>query len=1207
MAEPQVSLSPPPGAFNAEPMAPIYVDGAPLDSLVDALDRNHEILNAQRLESAGQFWSTPPRADHDDTREVFEVRLNAVKKINSISLEVPHFPHRSYVFYQDHRTKEWKPVITHEHRQFIIRMNYSFPAVISPHPRGFRPAPHPQHYGYGHWTGPRHQKIKPIRTSAFRVIQVRHRSDKTPRNPRGKKVPYSLGVRRFDIGYRVTGKRDVPQGARHPVVITERDTFTTTTDMLGSQVAVSVRENRASDLRRGALWRCEPQPIPQAVVNLYVDARDEYGDAQVIDRFTLDPITTGVHLNLYYSADEQDPDHFAASDNPLGFPLTRSAGAEAVRSTATGLRFPAGIGYVDIDNQAVQFDNRKPFWAGLVFAPQFPSTEVQRHVLLDNGALRLEWDGTALAVTLGDATVLVSDLTFERNQQLTLVVGFDGTYLSVYDGTTELTQAVVDNPRGRAPKTSTGMKTPIRLGGLLVGDDQDPGWGDFRLEALVLKREVPPGAATYDAFFASPSDYLVEAEFVDDDQHTADNSLLRYAPFFATAGEESVNPLGFVGGPGNQYEDLTWTPISRDYKLHQGTIVFPPVTARFFKFEFTHLSPQPYDDFAPITRKVRVFPSATYHPVPSVSASGNTAGGGAKVSIQAATTPQYADQVRLWTNVPSPQDVGTYRPTEAYFSNDPLTQLRLRGRSLYYSLFQWHHPRSAPRFVDVTKHVYQHVEISHTQRIGYFVGLKSLQMHRLDYAVDDDTEQYLETFADTTNLARTEEGLVDSGWNIGEGFLSSPEEMGLGQVVATSKTFASRRKVTAIQFATQQTPPVQLLPDADFEDTALVNWRAYGDTTLTPSEEFTTDIGTMVQVDRNAEANFWGTIEARYETWDAIENSDPDPRYPTWDDIEIVENGVPFGGIETAEPVIVSDTGRLYAAARVYAPEALGAPLYVQIVGEDGSIISSEAIEVGAGQVAEWYTSYTVGEGGEEVLLTWDQIEDGWPTPDNDTSIPTWDDLEEKGAWNQIDVSAATLVGPVTARIVQADPTTDTFFVDNLSLYDDAIVWEFSNDDGQNWYPVYDIRNDPQGVFTFPDEVYDEHDTTAGRALRWRVSANRGGQRISSLAIRPWYDSLSSSVPHRETIQGGGPNQALIDHYPPIEDDPHWKVWHKPIPEEWWFTFRQWALQQGVVFEPDKTRIVAPDSIVPVDEGAPSAPQAIRLYLRSDVVVVPTA
>ncbi len=58
----------------------------------------------------------------------------------------------------------------------------------------------------------------------------------------------------------------------------------------------------------------------------------------------------------------------------------------------------------------------------------------------------------------------------------------------------------------------------------------------------------------------------------------------------------------------------------------------------------------------------------------------------------------------------------------------------------------------------------------------------------------------------------------------------------------------------------------------------------------------------------------------------------------------------------------------------------------------------------------------------------------------------------------------------------------------------------------------------------------------------------------------------------------------MIDHYPPITEDPRWKVWSKPIPEEWWFVFRQWLLEQ----RPDAgapSTIVVPNSIVPVDEG----------------------
>jgi hypothetical protein len=73
--------------------------------------------------------------------------------------------------------------------------------------------------------------------------------------------------------------------------------------MLGSPVELSVRENRASDLLQNRMWKCEPQPFSYAVVNLYVDARDAAGNPQVIDRFYLDPITSGVTVNVYHTED----------------------------------------------------------------------------------------------------------------------------------------------------------------------------------------------------------------------------------------------------------------------------------------------------------------------------------------------------------------------------------------------------------------------------------------------------------------------------------------------------------------------------------------------------------------------------------------------------------------------------------------------------------------------------------------------------------------------------------------------------------------------------------------------------------------------------------------------------------------------------------------------------------------------------------------
>jgi YVTN family beta-propeller protein len=55
-------------------------------------------------------------------------------------------------------------------------------------------------------------------------------------------------------------------------------------------------------------WRCFPQPVNNAVVNLYLDSRDDNGNAQTIDRFFVIPTHLGVACTLYFSIVAPDPD-----------------------------------------------------------------------------------------------------------------------------------------------------------------------------------------------------------------------------------------------------------------------------------------------------------------------------------------------------------------------------------------------------------------------------------------------------------------------------------------------------------------------------------------------------------------------------------------------------------------------------------------------------------------------------------------------------------------------------------------------------------------------------------------------------------------------------------------------------------------------------------------------------------------------------------
>jgi hypothetical protein len=97
--------------------------------------------------------------------------------------------------------------------------------------------------------------------------------------------------------------------------------------------------------------------------------------------------------------------------------------------------------------------------------------------------------------------------------------------------------------------------------------------------------------------------------------------------------------------------------------------------------------------------------------------------------------------------------------------------------------------------------------------------------------------------------------------------------------------------------------------------------------------------------------------------------------------------------------------------------------------------------------------------------------------------------------------------------------------------------------------------------------------------------AQRINQWVSAIKIRPWYVGLKNA---RTNGTHRGPNVSVYDSDVPIQDDPMFTSWRKPIPA-WWFERRQSF------------------PILPVD-GAPNVTEFARFYGRpiGDTVAAPT-
>ncbi|MFD7835583.1 poly-gamma-glutamate hydrolase family protein [Streptomyces sp. NPDC059761] len=1165
------------GDYGIPPLAPLTVDGMPMNAVKDAL----RLRNARQAGgNTERFWSGPPRHNGDPLREVFEWSLSSERPINRVGFSLARFPQRAWVQYRD-RDGVWHPL--HQARtQSPVQISImdSLPAII---PTGVPDDMrlHPQHFGSGHWM-PQLVDVVPVTASRFRIVMARLPSSSAPRGADGQVVPYSLGVKDAQVSYRVASHDDLPwlpqSDAEHSAPIAG------STDLLGSQVEYVVRRNRASNLLPPArgVWRCAPQPVPNAVVSLHLDLRTSEGTAQVIDRVYLDPVTSGPSMNLYYTDQLVVPDRFAPIDTPLSSPLVRPAAARP-EAGPEGLLFDGEGSYLDIDNRAMQFDPARPFLLAMIVHPQFTSGEAERRTLLDVGQLTISLEQGQLIAQFGEREVELQPVTFGVNSAFPLAVAYDGSTLTLRTPGDLQRQEHAFLLASPPPST-------MRLGGSFSS-----GGGGFRLRNLFLAQGRAEDIVSIDSYWDDPASYaLPPGHGVDPLAHTSASAVLRMDPSLITLGLESVCPWGLIGGPAVSHDEIVWTPIPGDFSLRKGLIKFRPVKAKHLKVEFTNLQPMlltPSQASPVVTAKV--FPPDSSRSSGGVTASGNDTSEAAPVGARVATAQgaiyQYVDAARIGNRVG--RGAEPYLPTEALYAPDPLDAQVLRRSGQRFPYMPLPSTR-APRFSSTGVHRYHNVDMAMDTKIAYTVALSEVLAFMSDPVAERDTEQYIDLFHNTeflSGFSNEEPG----GWrHTGTALITSEPPPWTGTTV-TSKTFISKRRVVGLQFAAQTSDPKQLVADPDFDDPSLHFWKPVGDATIAPSERYAATIGRMAEVVRGHALSSWGALEAQFATWEDIEASNPLPNRPLWWEIENSTSEADNGGIESLRPVQPAPGGRLYAAARVYTEGPLAQPLILQLVNGDGRVIAESVQPIEAAQVVEWYVGVTIHGAAPGTITTWTSV--------GGEGTKTWGEVETGGSWAEVSQDwDIDNIHDVHVRLIQQGRAgTGRWMVDNLSIFSDPLVWEVSRDGGVAWHELIGIRNNPRGALLFPE--LPASDRTNGTQLRWRVTSYAANTAVSSVVLRPWYATLSGAVPYQDTLQSAGAPSSLADWYPPTDSDPLFRGWHLPIPQEWWLASRQW-MQQNMPPTQPLPSISLPTAVVEgTDEGNP--PSVVRHVLPSAFVL----
>jgi hypothetical protein len=1046
--------------FSKGTTLPLYVDGINLSKLASAVKNTSAGQFLGSLKPTQYFWSSLIRSIQTQTQDVLEVRLQGTRLVNTISFTLAHYP-------QKVRLQTW----TINHSQWITRWSTtiydSIPAIIPPSP----PLLHvnPYHNGSNHWT---HFTVSfPAGTTPrIRLVMTRNVAGAPP-SWNNLPLSYPLGVQNLTIGYLINSEQDLPTT---PIF---------THDALGSQIEWTVRTEAPANAINGSTipWQSSPQPTSTSVVNYYLNMRTTAGAPQLVTRFYIDPLYINTKINLYYSNTNPSTVDFFAQSTTLVPPVALTNGT-LIPSTL-GLTFPsADSAYITISNEKVQFQPSKAWWSGIVFQTHFPSSTTGTTappVLWSFGGLELFITNTNKRIVL--LTTNNSNLVTTR-QTITYATGTIISIITAYlpTATTQLAAGIhLWISTTRAPTlvhthaTTTATDIESQPSTLRFGKAGAPTPLNLTLNSFVLKQEEVTLAAI-DTYVSNPQRYTTLHPYAKTDPTgNTTNSLLRFSPSFLS----TTNISGFRGGPGAFWSLLEWTPIPLDFTAQKGFLYVPPTRACFWKFEFTNLSPQSINTFVPITQTVQthqglpntVSQSAT---LPKINSSGSAPAGAALVGKYTSGQSLYADQ--SFANAIAPRTPLVTPPTAMQVAMDLSLQMRLAKQAWYWQYQTWHPSTVAPRFVTTGVHAYTTNTVQTQGKVGYFAGLNSIVAYADNPLTATDGLVYTVIFTDHTNI-------TSNTWQLSHTCINTNTMLsGSLPVICTGNTFWSTTPVVGVQFATTQSTAVEIAFDDAFESGTLI------------ASTQTRVIVTPTHSTKNKIIPAWTTTQVANKVGDAtpsynqgtqtvsVTRSASAPTititpastgrmvqpevHPIFDLNTITTSDYAaslgeFGGLASAQSHPAS-TGFVWAAVRVTATTPLTGPLVIQVVDAGAAattftptVVAAKSFTVGVNQTVEEFAGYPMG-----------------------SAIPSGNLMY--------------------ARVVQYGAANNTFDVDRLSLFDEGMIWQFSNNGGTTWYDAWNIRNTPNGALRFP---------VGGQYLKWRVIATRATVNVSALRIRPIY------------------------------------------------------------------------------------------------------
>ena len=528
------------------------------------------------LDELKRRWVSQPRSVQDKHKEVIRIKFKLPLSVSTISAEVLRRPCRVEIFYID-RSNNRRPVLNQNRTPLSVIVDGGIEAN-----------------SWYKWFS----RCYPIvaKEIQFVVSRVYQGQDDTK---------YSVGLKNILIKRNVFNRND----ALRPL---EDES-----DVYGNVITKYVKDwdsSKAIDDNAMTFWKSSPQPSPDAVVNFYLDLRDENGNAQTIDKVYLDPVYKGNLLNLYHSSDETTVLTKISQST-----IAPSAEENFYWDTSKALNATLGESKYVLPVSWGNFTS-EPMWFGFQWTPLFssknpPSRDISLietnsndkdavnfsiKYLIATKEFEVKWQGFAISYT---KKYLIEE-DFDKNSPLNIVFGVNYTKNGGADLTFKAISYDSRSPKRIVSFTERGLKGVAEkfnfTNEIIIKNLSGS------LSAMVIKKEVF-GQQTSDLFMKNPTFYVSPDPVLPEDNGAVEHTSLDNALFAANWSEQSY---AIGGRSSSEYEAKKWVPIWKDYFAEKGFIYLPePITIKYMKFELTGLTPEPYPVYEPgIEVKYQVFP-----------------------------------------------------------------------------------------------------------------------------------------------------------------------------------------------------------------------------------------------------------------------------------------------------------------------------------------------------------------------------------------------------------------------------------------------------------------------------------------------------------------------------------------------------------------------------------------------------------------------